>query len=52
VASNAQLHKVAVGIGKEIKAAAFEDGNSTALKVEILHYCSHALRLPFHEDVL
>ncbi len=36
VASNAQLHKVAVGISKEIKAAAFEDGNSTALKVEIL----------------
>jgi hypothetical protein len=33
-ASKERVHKVAVGIVKEIKTAAFEDGNTTALKVE------------------
>jgi hypothetical protein len=32
-ASKEHVHKVAVGIVKEIKTAAFEDGNTTALKV-------------------
>ena len=33
-ASKERVHRVAVGIVKEIKTAAFEDGNTTALKVE------------------
>ena len=33
-ASKERVHKFAVGIVKEIKTAAFEDGNTTALKVE------------------
>jgi hypothetical protein len=33
VAGKEEVHRVAVGIGKEIKTAAFEEDNATALKV-------------------
>lgn len=36
VANKEHIHRVAAGISKEIKAAAFEDGNATALKVTCL----------------
>ena len=42
VAGKELVHKVAVGIGKEIKTAAFEEDNATALKVPHCRVTPHA----------